>query len=247
MKNLLKLSALAAVVVASATYASADVITLNSGTATTTYLGYTVGNGAGDHFNDRTEAQLGGVDLGSGASNPATKSIGTGIGGQANTWESPIAGTSWITSTQLAGAGTTEPGGIVVPDGYYAFQTSFTALAGETYTGSFSVAADDTVAVLINGHLFITPGLIGGDGKCSDQTPNCASIFTTAFGSGSNGFQTGNNNVIFIVEQTGESAMGLDYAVSLTGTPVPEPSTLLMLGTGLIGSAGAMFRRMRRS
>jgi PEP-CTERM motif len=49
-----------------------------------------------------------------------------------------------------------------------------------------------------------------------------------------------------VVEQTGLSAEGLDFTATASTSPVPEPSTLLMLGTGLVGSAGALFRRMRK-
>ena len=53
----------------------------------------------------------------------------------------------------------------------------------------------------------------------------------------------GFNVLDFVVYQSGSVDQGLDYVATVTETP--EPNTLILLGTGLLGTAGALFRKMR--
>ena len=110
------------------------------------------------------------------------------------------------------------------------------------------MAADDTVAVFLNGLQLSNFGTIGGDTQCADGPPNCRAGESTEifFSSSTPGFNNDGFNLLqFVVDQSGSNYQGLDYVGSVTSTP--EPNTLLLLGTGLIGSAGALFRKMRRA
>jgi hypothetical protein len=232
MKLSSKLSALGAVLVLSTAFASADTITyIASGSGSVGFVGYNATSMTGPF-----SIQPAGTNNSTGTN--ATFGISPGTA-----WAPAlIAGnglaSSWISYDQNSGPTGGETSANFDANGYYEYATSFN-LPLSSY-GSITVAADDTVAIYLDGVNILPEGSIGGDQHCSDGTPNCRVGGTaTVFFSAPAGF----NLVDFVVYQSGSNYQGLDYVGSLTETP--EPNTLLLLGTGLIGSAGALFRKMR--
>ena len=236
MKLYSKLSALGAVLVLSTAFASADTIAIVSN-GQVQYTGYN--------------------------SNPAnTTPTSTGSVFTFNlvnvtpTWTHEGLNSNWISWDPNSGPSGGQTAGSCLPPGpcsvfdangtyTYVFHFTTNGSNGGYYSGIIGVMADDTTNVILNGtNVLLGEGVIGADNHCSIGEPNCMTPDFFSLNSGLAGFNSnGMNTLTFVVQQTGSNYQGLDFFGSITSTP--EPNTLLLLGTGLLGSAGALFRRMR--
>lgn len=239
MKRSLKVSALALALAVSSTFMYADTIQLGS-----------FATGASSMGNNNTASNF------SGFSNLPTVSVGVGntfaLNPSTPVWGGPITNSTWVGSTATSG-----PVGTVNPAmGYYTFTTNFTAGSTGPYSGSLTLLADDTAEVILNGTVLIPFGSLGADAHCGDQGVSCLVDQTTPLTGLSLLTGTNANTLTFVVRQAGAGPTGgsgdpsgLDFegtlASAATTSAVPEPSTLMLMGSGLFGLAGAMYRRMR--
>lgn len=240
MKHLGSLTILGAVLAASAPFAFATPIQLGS-SATGVNLG-----------NANTSMSVTGVDLTSGT--PTGLGTLTAPGSSATytllpngVWASALSNSTWVGVAPTAGPGSGS--GYANPAyGYYEFQTTFDATAG-TYSGTLNVLADDTVEVLLNSNPIISFGALGNDSTCAQYPTGCLTSTETSLLL-TDITLNASNTLDFIVEQAGDVAgsrgsdpSGVDFNACLTPTTAPEPGSLFLFGTGLLGAAGIARRK----
>lgn len=170
----------------------------------------------------------------------ATATVNCSFNSQTNTFSFTITNTSPF-DARITGIG------FDLPPGGNASASGLNGFSGAN-VGSFTFSDADlgTVpqfnsAVLDFG--FITGSNFAGGNPNDGIAPGASATFTVS-GAGFSGFTEQQIcNAIFVrFQRVGANGEGSD--VGTPGTPVPEPTSLLLLGTGLVGFAGAARRRL---
>ena len=233
MNLIARLSALATIVAASTSLASAQPITLDSygvngaqATGASNSALVFQGYNASPNY-----ATMGGKLTGSGSSYSLVMPAGQ------TTWANPLPGSFYVSNNPGDGPG----GSNTEPNGTYVYTSTFTLDPG-AFGGTLSLLADDTATIKLNGFTIFSANTNSGYPHCSTVVPNCLTVDTVSLYS--NEFKTGLNTLEVDLVQGGGDRLGVDFSGSIA--PTPEPNSLLLLGTGLAGSAGAFLRKLRR-